>query len=322
MQCANKSIVHTVRQGDNTVNPILQNVFIITIMLGYAGMEWASRRYKATVNATGDDTKLELFMFLSLIAIIQPLLILVTNKLCNWLIPAQQGAWANLPWWAMFGLLLVGDDMTQYWWHRISHSPFLWPLHRAHHTATYMSIRISYRNNFFYYILMPGLWVAGVALYLGFGAMYAYYFLIKIVVILGAHSAWRWDEPLYRIPAMRPIMWFLERIISTPATHYAHHALTNADGIGNYKGNFGNLLFFWDVLFGTAHITRQFPSAVGLIGDRKYGPERWYYQMFYPVMQSRRDHSALRFGGTEYADQETAPDNVAVGAPTTTRYYA
>ena len=289
------------------MNVQLQNILIISVMLGFALMEFVSRRYKATVNATSNDTKLELLMFLSLLAITQPLALLVSGKLCEWLIPDMRGAWANLPWWAMVGILLVGDDMTQYWWHRISHSPLLWPLHRAHHSAEYMSIRVTYRNNFFYYLMMPGLWIAGVLLYLGFG-VYGIYLVVKLTVILGAHSAWRWDEPLYKIRALSPIMWVVERTISTPATHWAHHAITNADGVGHYKGNFGNLLFFWDVLFGSAHITRKYPAAVGLKDDRLFGQERWYHQMFYPFLQSRRDHTALKFGGRAYADEATTSD--------------
>ena len=280
----------------------LQNILIVCLILGFALMEWVTRRYKQTVTANGNDTKLELLMFLSLLAIAQPVALLATNALCAWLIPAMRGAWANLPWWAMVGLLLLGDDLTQYVWHRISHSRLLWPLHRAHHSAEYMSIRITYRNNFFYYMLMPGLWIAGVYVYLGFGMIYAIYIVVKIAVILGAHSAWRWDEPLYRIRALHPLMWVLERTISTPATHWAHHAFTNDDGIGNYKGNYGNLLFFWDVLFGTAHITRKFPAKIGLVDDELFGQERWYHQMFYPFLQSRRQHTALKFGGRAYEE--------------------
>lgn len=290
------------------MNPVMQNLLILTTMLGFVGMEWLSGSYKITVRASTDDTKLELFMFLSLLAVAQPLSILVTGKLCAWLIPEQRSALAHLPWWAMTGLLLLGDDLPQYWWHRISHSPLMWPLHRAHHTATYMSIRMTYRNNLFYYLMMPGLWIAGIALYLGFGAVYGVYFVAKVAIILGAHSAWRWDAPLYRIRAVRPIMWLLQRTISTPATHWAHHALTNTDGIGHYKGNFGNMLFVWDLLFGTAHITQQYPANVGLQDDRIFGKERWFNEMFYPVFQSHREHSALCFGGRAYAEAETTPD--------------
>ena len=100
-----------------------------------------------------------------------------------------------------------------------------------------------------------------------------------------------------------PLAWALERTISTPATHWAHHALTNDDGIGHYKGNFGNLLFFWDVLFGTAHITRKYPAEVGLRDDQLFGHERWDHQMFYPLLQSSREYSALKFGGQIYSDE-------------------
>ncbi|XUJ35255.1 sterol desaturase family protein [Bradyrhizobium japonicum] len=223
----------------------MQYLLIGACILGFAAMEFITRRYQTTVqdNATANDAWLEVLMFVSLIAVTQPIALLGSNALCSWLMPAQHNAWANLPWWAMFGLLLIGDDLTQYLWHRASHTPLLWPLHRAHHSAAYMSVRITYRNNFFYYLMMPGLWIGGVAVYLGFGPVYAAYLVIKLAVILGAHCAWAWDAPLYRIRALHPLMWVLERTISTPATHQAHHALTNEDGIGHYKGNFGNLLF-------------------------------------------------------------------------------
>src|SRR5574337_1717629 len=288
---------------------MLQNLLAITILLGFLGMEFVTRRYQDTVRATANDTKLEAAMFLSLLAIAQPVALLATNALCAWAMPAERGAWAHLPWWAMVGVLLVADDLTQYLWHRASHTLLLWPLHRAHHSASYMSIRITYRNNFFYYLLMPGLWSAGVLVYLGLGPVYAIYIVVKLAVIMGAHCAWRWDEPLYRIRTLRPLMWVVERTISTPATHWAHHALTNSDGIGHYKGNFGNLLFFWDVLFGTAHITRRYPAAVGLQDDLLFGDEHWTHQMFYPLAQSRREHSALRPGGLPY---EEAPANAGL----------
>ena len=293
------------------MTPQLQNILVLCIIAGFIVMELATRRYQATVTATADDTKLELFMFLSLIAICQPVALLSTNALGNWLAPGYRDALAHLPWWGMVAILLVGDDLTQYLWHRASHSALLWPLHRAHHTAQYMSIRITYRNNFFYYLMMPGLWIAGALTYLGFGPVYAAYVVVKLLVIMGAHCAWRWDEPLYRIRALRPLMWLVERTISTPATHWAHHALTNADGIGHYKGNFGNLLFVWDLLFGTAHFTRRYPARVGLQDDLVHGQERWYHQMFYPLLQSSRTNSALRAGGRVYAAAETRPDGPA-----------
>ena len=48
-----------------------QNLLILSVMLGtrHGG---ASRRYRDTVRASADDLKLELFMFLSLIAMRRP----------------------------------------------------------------------------------------------------------------------------------------------------------------------------------------------------------------------------------------------------------
>jgi len=283
----------------------IQNILVLSMILGFAVAEFISRRYQNTVTATANDTKLELLMFVSLVAITQPLAMLCTSKLGAGWLPEYQGVIADWPWWAMVGILLLCDDMTQYWWHRASHSPLLWPLHRAHHSAAYMSIRVTYRNNFFYYLMMPGLWCAGMLLYLGLdGMVYALYIAVKLLVIMGAHCAWRWDEPLYKIRALRPLMWVLERTISTPATHWAHHAMTHKDGVGHYKGNFGNLLFIWDIIFGSAHITRNYPKQVGLKDDQLFGQEHWYHQMFYPLFQSKREYSALKLGGKIYSEDE------------------
>jgi sterol desaturase/sphingolipid hydroxylase (fatty acid hydroxylase superfamily) len=292
----------------------MQLVLLLVVMMGFGLLEATSKR-SVRFRVTSDDTKLELAMFISLIAITQPLIILVVNWLCVAMLPAEHNALVQLPLWAMIALFLVGDDLTQYLWHRASHTPLLWPLHRAHHTAHYMSLRVTYRNNFFYYAMMPGIWISAFLIYLGLGPVYTVYVLVKLAVIVGAHSAWRWDEPLYKVRALNPVRWVVERTISTPATHWAHHALTNADGIGHYKGNFGNLLFLWDVLLGTAKITRQYPPAVGLQDDNIYGKERWFTEMFYPLFQSRREHSALRFGARAYAESETATDaTVSAGA--------
>ncbi|MFX6743215.1 hypothetical protein ABTH23_19175, partial [Acinetobacter baumannii] len=61
-----------------------------------------------------------------------------------------------------------------------------------------------------------------------------------------------------------------------------------------------------DVLFGTAHITRKYPAQIGLQDDALYGAERWTAQMFYPLVQSRREHSALRPGGYGFTEVEPA----------------
>ena len=111
------------------------------------------------------------------------------TALCAWLMPAERDLLAHWPWWQMLAVLLVADNLTQYFWHRLSHTSIIWPLHRAHHSAAYMSVRVVYRDNAFYYALMPGLWLSGVLLFLGFGWVYVAYTIVKLTVIIGAHSA-------------------------------------------------------------------------------------------------------------------------------------
>ncbi len=121
------------------------------------------------------------------------------TALCAWLMPTQRDLLAHWPWWQMLAVLLVAvllvaDNLTQYFWHRLSHTSIIWPLHRAHHSAAYMSVRVVYRNNAFYYALMPELWLSGVLLFLGFGWVYVAYTIVKLTVIIGAHSGDRGAE--------------------------------------------------------------------------------------------------------------------------------
>ncbi|WP_419533170.1 sterol desaturase family protein [Endozoicomonas sp.] len=133
--------------------------------------------------------------------------------------------------------------------------------------------------------MMPSIWLSGVLIYLGFGWVYAGYLIVKLTVIIGAHSEWKWDAVLYRHKALHPVAWVIERVISTPSTHSAHHGLNNEDGITHYKGNYGNLLFFWDVLFGTAKITRQYPEEYGVSGMLK---SDWKEQLIWPLYKTPR----------------------------------
>ena len=270
----------------------VQGVAVLAIFIFFTAIElWRGRFFSD--QATREDKRLDIVVFTVFPLAIIPAILFA----CQWIgahyFPEYRDALAHWPWWAMLITLLLADDMTQYWWHRLSHSSWMWPFHRAHHSAAYMGVRVVYRNNFFYYAAMPGLWLSGALVYLGFGWTYVIYSIFKMTVLVGAHSEARWDEVLYRKRWLHPLAWVLERTISTPCTHYAHHALRQDDGVGHYRGNYGNLLFFWDVLFGTALITRRYPPAFGLPDDRRHGSERWYVQYFYPLFRSNRAETVM-----------------------------
>ncbi len=45
-------------------------------------------------------------------------------------------------------------------------------------------------------------------------------------------------------------------------------------------------------------MTSTYPASVGLIDEKLFGQERWYHQMFFLFIQSSREHTALKFGGS------------------------
>lgn len=243
----------------------IANWVVIGIYIGFGLIELLRSDLFAKKEQCRHDGIVEVISTVVLLTLTQPLIIFAVDRLGQAFFPAYRGALGDINLFAAIALFLVFEDMMQYWWHRASHSfSWLYNLHRAHHNARYMSIRLVYRNNMIYYAMMPSIWLAAVLIYLGLGWVYAGYLIVKMLVIIGAHSDVKWDEPLYRHPIGSRVMWFVERTISTPATHHAHHGRHKSDPAVNYKGNYGNLLFFWDVLFGTAKITRTYPQSYGV----------------------------------------------------------
>ena len=265
----------------------IESWVVIGIYLGFGLLELVRSDLFSKREQSRDDGIIETISTVLLLTVTQPLILVTVGWLGQRYFPQYQNALAGISIWAAIPLFLVFEDMMQYWWHRASHSfSWLYNLHRAHHNARYMSVRLVYRNNIIYYAMMPSLWFAGALLYLGLGWFYAGYLIIKMLVIIGAHSDVAWDKPLYRIKWLAPVMWVVERTISTPATHHAHHGRHASDPAVHYKGNYGNLLFLWDVLFGTARITRTYPQTYGVedLPDATLGQ-----QLLWPLFPENKD---------------------------------
>ena len=262
----------------------LMTLLVLGGIEAMGGLYWDDRR-------TRNDWTMELVSLAVLPTVIQPGIFALVLFLSGRLMPDAGDAWMHWPWWGQVGALLIADDLTQYGWHRASHRfKWLWKLHRPHHVVEEMGVLVTYRNAILYYALMPGIWLSALLVFLGMGYVYAVYLVVKLIVILLAHSETKWDRFLYRHRWLHPVAWVIERTISTPATHFAHHGLTIEDGVSNPNGNYGNLLFFWDVLFGTAKITRNYPTRFGAWNQMK---EPWYVQLLFPLVRSRDPKSEL-----------------------------
>lgn len=246
---------------------------------------------------TGNERITDIACFAFPLLVLRPFITYFGLKLLPLVLPNLKYIFAWVPFWWGFFIICVADDLTQYWYHRLHHQlPWLWRFHRTHHSAPYMGMSMASRQNIFYTVFFSQIYVTSVLVYLGLGASAILVQTIKSAITTMAHSAIPWDKPFYKYKVLHPIAWVLERLISTPATHHAHHATTTDDGVGYYKGNFGNMFFLWDVIFGTAHISRQYPAAFGI---SHYEGDPWYAQVLWPVFKSNIPGSELAADGPD-----------------------
>ena len=173
------------------------SLYVSGIFAAFAVVEMAMGRFLHRQQSQAKDVVLEVAAGLAIPMVIVPTILVTAPLLLEQVLPGCADAWAHWPWPLMFATLLLADDLTQYGWHRLSHcTPWLYALHRAHHSANYMSVRIVYRNSLIYYALMPGLWLSALLIELGFGPVYLVYIVAKMTVIIAAHSSVPWDQPL------------------------------------------------------------------------------------------------------------------------------
>ena len=117
--------------------------FIAPILFAaFIGLELWRRRFRSPL-ASRRESLLDVAAWAQAWFLVAPLVVYGTAALTRGLLPAQAGAWAATPVWLQFLAFLICEDMVQYWYHRSCHRhPWMWPLHKLHHTAPYMGVRI------------------------------------------------------------------------------------------------------------------------------------------------------------------------------------
>jgi len=163
----------------------------------------------------------------------------------------------GVPLQAVLGVVLL--DLYEYGWHRLSHRlPWLWRLHRVHHSEAHLDVSTSMRFHPVETLLSLGfrlcvlgllglpLWVEGLRA------------VLDAPFALSQHAN-------VRFPA------WLERwgrwIVITPGLHRIHHSIDRRD----YDLNFGSLFSCWDRMFGTWRPAANV-EQVGLAG---FEDSRW-----------------------------------------------
>jgi sterol desaturase/sphingolipid hydroxylase (fatty acid hydroxylase superfamily) len=293
-QTANPSVplVRYYQSFEHTLGPL--NDYALTLFVFVLGiLEFAFGLYEG--RWTENERATDIACFAASYIVIRPIVTYFGLKVLPVVLPGLKNQFAWVPFfWGVF-IICVADDLTQYWYHRLHHQvPWLWRFHRTHHSAAYMGMAMASRQNVIYTIFFSQIYLTAALVYLGLGGPALIVLGLKGVITTLAHSSIPWDKPFYKYKALHPIAWVMERLISTPATHHAHHADTTDDGIGYYKGNFGNMFFLWDVIFGTAHISREYPKSYGI---SHYQGDQWYAQLLWPIFKSKVEGSELAADG-------------------------
>jgi sterol desaturase/sphingolipid hydroxylase (fatty acid hydroxylase superfamily) len=139
-------------------------------------------------------------------------------------------------WW-VWVLAFFADDLSYYWFHRISHQVrWFWASHVVHHSSQRYNLSTALRQTwtgeltgtFLFWLWMP---------LLGFHPVIVI-FMQQVSLI---YQFWIHTEAIHRLPA--PV----EFIFNTPSHHRVHHG----SDLKYLDKNHGGVLIIWDRLFGT-----------------------------------------------------------------------
>ncbi|MGF6922920.1 sterol desaturase family protein [Paraburkholderia sp. 40] len=218
---------------------------------------------------------------------LRPLVAILIGSVATFALPAEKGALGHVS----FGLGLAGvilvADFCFYWVHRWAHAarrwrhPWLWQIHRTHHSGKYLNVGVIFRIHPFWWFLLPTSWVYGFAVYLGLEKEVAVASLILGTWNVFTHSNFRWDDKVRRMPVLGRVFWALEHVVVSPGIHHTHHGF-GKDG-ANYR-NFAVMISFYDLIFGTLLIPAGRPAHYGLPGEQAHWPQ----QLLSPILVERK----------------------------------
>ncbi len=140
-----------------------------------------------------------------------------------------------IAWWG-FIILFFADDLSYYWFHRISHENRLfWASHVIHHSSQHYNLSTALRQTWTggFYSFIFWLWLP----LLGFDpGMIVFQMAISLL-----YQFWIHTETIDKMPK-----WF-EAFFNTPSHHRVHHGSNPIYLDRNHAG----ILIVWDKMFGT-----------------------------------------------------------------------
>jgi sterol desaturase/sphingolipid hydroxylase (fatty acid hydroxylase superfamily) len=158
-------------------------------------------------------------------------------------------------WW-MWGLLLLADDVTFYWYHRLAHQVrFFWAAHVQHHSSEHMNFSVALRQSwgepfikFLFYIWLP---------FIGFNPVY-------ILIMQAISLVYQFFPHTKLVGKLGPIEW----IFNTPSHHRVHHATQ----VQYLDKNHAGILIIWDRMFGTFQKEIEVPTYGITVNINSFSP--------------------------------------------------
>ena len=166
-----------------------------------------------------------------------------------------------------FVLYAIILDCADYWRHRLSHRfGWWWALHSLHHAQRQMTFWSDDRNHVLD-DLIGALWFGVIALAIGVPPLQ---FPLLVLLL-------RFLESLSHANARVSFGWLGERLLISPRFHRAHHGVMAA---GERSCNYGAVLPWWDMLFGTADFGRDYvatgdPTGEEVLASGSYLAQQW-----------------------------------------------
>lgn len=179
-----------------------------------------------------------------------------TNQLVGWLFQVQEPLIQGpTPWWVLVlftGSMLLAYDISYYLYHVAQHRfPFLWELHKVHHSAEVL-VGITKDRVHPLDELMNRMW-DGVIPGICFG-LWSVFALDPVEVTVFGINVYVMRNLLMmdfvRHTHYKISFGPLDNVILSPHWHQLHHSADPR----HYDKNFGLLLSIWDRMFGTAFV--------------------------------------------------------------------
>lgn len=169
-------------------------------------------------------------------------------------------------------LFFIISDFVQWNTHRLLHAvPFLWKIHKTHHSVKEMGFAAHFRYNWMEPIVYKSILYIPLMLIGGFSV--ADVFIVHFISIAIGHlnhANIGWDYGIFRY------------VLNNPKMHIWHHSkiLPNKTGI-----NFGISLSLWDYLFKTSFIPTDGRDIELGFEDENNFPDDFINQEYYPFQK-------------------------------------